>query len=241
MKKLLSVVFTLLLCISAAQAQKTHVTLSFDEQFFEALLDAIFFKLKQPEFPLAGNSAKRKVQSVKSDGQSLSFASDESKIQNPKIKIEKPFCAEKVTLLRELNGVRTAVKFRGGQISAPIAFAGEYNPPLLGCIEFRGVADTVIDLEFNQEKQTLLGKIRVVNVNLGGAGNLAGNLIARLVQSSIDRKVNPIEIFKTDKLGFNIPVQNSGGSLKMQPIGIRHELGEGILYIHVDFEFQKAD
>jgi hypothetical protein len=61
--KIFGVFFSILLLTSLAAAQKTEVTVSFNEQFFDALLDALFTNLKQPDFPLAKNSSKFKVQS----------------------------------------------------------------------------------------------------------------------------------------------------------------------------------
>ena len=37
--------------------------------------------------------------------------------------------------LREMNGVRTAVRFREGKVYVPLAFSGMYSPPFVGCVE----------------------------------------------------------------------------------------------------------
>jgi hypothetical protein len=112
---------------------------------------------------------------------------------------------------------------------------------LIGCVDFQGYAETNIDLEFDRQQQALIGRVRVLNVQLGGVANMAGGFISRFVQSSIDRNVNPIEILRADKLAFIIPVQNSDGSLKLKATNLRHEVGSGVLNVHVDFEFQKAN
>lgn len=230
---------SLLLFTSLARAQKTEVTVSFNEQFFDALLDAIFSNSKTLEFPLAQNSPKSKVQSSELKTEILSFREGNSGIpKNPKSKIQNPVCDEKIVLRREMNGVRTAVRFRGGRIFAPIAFSGSYNPPLIGCVDFQGFAETNIELAFDAQKQALIGNIKVLNVQLGGAPNIGG-VLARFVQSSIDRKINPIEILRADKLAFIIPVQNSGINLKLRATGFRHDIGEGVLNVHVEFEFVK--
>ena len=150
------------------------------------------------------------------------------------------YCDEKIVLRREINGVRTAVKFRDGKIYAPIAFTGSYNPPLIGCIDFQGYAETNIDLEFDQNTQTLYGRARVLNVQLGGASGMAGNLMARLVQNSIDGKINPIEILKTNKISFVVPIQKNG-NLNMKAIDVKHDIGQGVLNVHVIYEFQKSN
>ena len=241
--KILSLIFSLLLVASAANAQAPtgEVTVTFNEQFFDALLDALFNNLKQPDFPLAANDgSKFKVQSSKPLVTSFS-ASENAPLQNPKSKIQNPKCDEVIRLQREINGVRTAVRFRDGQIYAPIAFSGAYNPPLVGCMEFRGYAETRIDLHFDRDKQALIGTINVLNVQLGSVANMAGGILARFVQSTIDKKINPIEILRADKLSFVIPVQNAGGSLRLRATDMRHEIGNGVLNVRVNFEFLKGE
>ena len=121
-----------------------------------------------------------------------------------------------------------------------LLFPVRYNPPLVGCVEFQGWAEANIDLEFDRQSQKLLGKIRVLNVQLSGTGGIGGGFIARLVQNSIDKKVNPIEILQTDKLSFIVPVQNAGGSLQMKSTGVRTELGNGILNVVIAYQFTKG-
>ena len=106
-------------------------------------------------------------------------------------------CDESIRLMREIDGVKTTVNFRDGKISAPIAFTGSYNPPLIGCLDFQGWADSTITLEFDQNSQTLIGRATVSEVRLSGTGGIGSSLIARLVQSSIDRKD------KSDKYSSN--------------------------------------
>jgi hypothetical protein len=237
MKKVLNLIFSIFLFASFAQAQTTEVTLSLNEHFFDTLLDAVFKNFNAPEFPLAHNDSKSKVRSRES--LTSSFTDDASLIRNPKSKIQK--CNESIRLLRETGGVKTSVRFRDGKIYTPIAFSGSYNPPLIGCIDFQGWAETNIDLEYDRQNGKLLGRVRVLSVNLGGATNLASGVLSRLVQSSIDRKINPIEILQADKLSFVVPMQNVGGSLKMKATGVRHEIANGALNVHIAYEFSKAN
>ena len=233
-KKVLSLIFSVLICASLAKAQTAEVSVALNEQFFDALLDAIFKNFNAPEFPLA-QSPKFKVQSPKSSV--LSFSADTSPIQNPKSKIQN--CNESIRLQREVDGVKTAVRFRDGKIYAPIAFSGSYNPPLIGCVDFQGWAETNIELEYDRQNRKLTGRVRVLSVNLGGVTNLASGVLSRLVQSSIDRKINPVEILQTDQLSFVVPIQNAGGSLKMKAAGVRHEINNGVLNITISYEFSK--
>lgn len=236
-KRILTLLLAIIYLTSFANAQQAEVTISLNEQFFDALLDAMLNN-SLLEFPIAANSPKFKVQSPKSG--ELSF--NNAKFSSREVKTEKSgsYCDEKIVLRREINGVRTAVKFRDGKIYAPIAFTGSYNPPLIGCIDFQGYAETNIDLEFDQNTQTLYGRARVLNVQLGGAPGMAGNLMARLVQNSIDGKINPIEILKTNKISFVLPIQKNG-NLNMKAIDVKHDIGQGVLNVHVIYEFQKSN
>jgi len=83
--------------------------------------------------------------------------------------------------------------------------------------------------------------VQVLNVQLSGAGGIGSSLLSKVVQSAIDKKVNPIEILSADKLSFLVPVQNSGGTLKMKAIDIRHEIANGFLNARIVFEFSKVN
>jgi hypothetical protein len=235
MKRFSVLILSVLLLITSAQAQTAEVTIQLNEQFFDALLDAVFKNSNPPEFPLSSNNPKSK------DAKSVLVSNSLNEDQKPKNEnqILNNLCPDRIRLEREIDGTRTAVRFREGRIVAPIAFTGNYNPPLVGCIDFSGVADTLIDLEFNAQKQVLIGRAHVQNINLTGAGGLLSSTLARMVQSSIDKKVNPIQIIAMDKISFIVPIQNSG-SLKMKANAIRHEISNGVLNIHITYEFQKA-
>ena len=228
MKKVLSLTFALLLLVSLGKAQTAEVAVSLNEQFFDTLLDAIFKNFNPPEFPIAQNSPKSKVQSPKF--QTVAYQTEE----------KSGVCNESIKLLREIDSVRTAVRFREGKIYAPIAFSGAYNPPLIGCVEFSGWAETNIDLEYDRNSQKLVGRVRVLNVSLNGTGGIGSSLLAKLVQSSIDKKINPIEILQTDKLSFVVPIQNAGGALRMKAVNVRHEIANGVLNVYIAYEFVKA-
>lgn len=224
-------IFVFCLFASFAKAQTAEVSMQLNEQFFDVLLDALFQNGGSPEFPISQN--ENKTVETKAE-----FVNATYENRRPETKDQRPLCNESIKLLRETNGVRTTVNLRDGRIFAPIAFTGNYNPPLIGCIEFSGVADTNIVLEFDEQRQALVGRAQVTNVSLNGTGGIGSAVLARLVQSSIDRKINPIEIIKLDKVSFTIPIQNAG-NLRMKAVGIRHEVGNGVLNVRVAYQFLK--
>jgi len=147
-------------------------------------------------------------------------------------------CSESVKILREMNGVRTAVRFRDGKIYVPLAFSGSYNPPLIGCIEFAGWAESNLELEFDKANQRLIGRVRVLTVNLNGTGGVGGSVIARLLQSSIDKKFNPIEILTLDKMSLAVPIRKSG-NLNLKAVSVTPEVSNGSVNIRIGYEFRK--
>ena len=226
LRKVVVGLFSVLLFISAAAAQRTEITVTFGEQFFDSLLDVVFANSAPPEFSIAGN-APAIVSPMRSG-----FA------ETPLRSNSNAACSETIKLLRENGTVRTAVRFKDGKIIAPIAFTGNYSPPLVGCVQFSGWAEANIDLEFDPQTRVLVGRAKILNVSLNGTGGIGGGMIAKLVQSSIDKKINPIEILNVDKIVFPLPIQYAG-NLRMQAVGIRQEVVGNALDVHVQFEFVK--
>ncbi len=246
MKKFLSLIFSLLLFASITNAQQTaDVTITLNEKFFDALLDAVFTNLQPPSFPIAELQKDEKNRSVEKaiafQNENVNF-SDVSFLKSNFVTETQTLtnCDESIRLVREIDGVRTSVSFRDGRINAPIAFTGSYNIPLgFGCVNFQGWADSTIELEFDQNSQSLIGRAKVSDVRLSGTGGVGSSLITRLVQSSIDKKINPIRILQMDKVSFVVPVQNSG-SLKMKAVGMRHEIVNGAMNVHITYQFSKG-
>lgn len=238
---------------TGVSAQKAEVTISLNEPFFDALLDSIFQNFDPPEFSIAQNGVNRRgaeTQSIvaqdtkvnrKNNSEVLPFAflPFTSSSASPRLRGENSMCSESVKILREMNGVRTAVRFRDGKIYVPLAFSGGYAPPFVGCVDFAGWAEANIDLEFDQAGQRLIGRVRVLNVNLNGTGGVGATVIAKLIQSSIDKKLNPMEIMRLDNVSFGVPIQNNR-SIRMKAVSVRPELGSGVLNVHIVYEFLKG-
>jgi hypothetical protein len=218
---LLSIFLVIAATAVIASAQKTEITISLNEQFFDSLVDSIYQNSPPPEFKLSSTGS-----SSKQTTRANSFATSS------------PVCADSITLLRENKSMRTAVRFREGKIYAPVAFSGNYSPPLIGCLDFTGYAETNVDLTFDPASQKLFGRIKVLNVNLDGTAGLGGSIIAKMVQGSIDKKLNPIEIISLDKLSFPFTLPNSA-KLKMRATGVRHQVVPGALNIVISYEFVK--
>ena len=219
------VLLSAVLCTNAQtvqpQPERADIAITLNEQFFDAFLETIFKNFKPVEFSVA-------------------------KVKNEQVKFERAVyhprggkCNEVIKLEREISGTRTAVRFRDGKILAPLAFSGSYDIPLFGCIDFTGWAETNVTLEFDREKQTLFARVKVISVNLNGVTGLASGVLTKLMQGSIDKKVNPTTILNTEKLSFIFPLESMGGNLKMRAVDMRPELAPGELKIRIFYELGK--
>ena len=196
------------------------VIVSLSDSFLNEMLGTIFRDLGAPSFKLAETvDAAQSTANVH-----VAFQSG---------------CANTMTLATEGNNVKTAVNFAEGKISAPLVFSGSYN--LLGnCTEFKGWAQTTIQLSFDQPNQTLYGRLNVEGVNLEGVNPFANNFVTVFVRSAIDNKVNPIQFLRPQQLQLLIPVQASNGSVKAQVKDVRSEVQDGSLRLHITYEFNGA-
>jgi hypothetical protein len=191
--------------------------ITLDEKFFDEILGTVFRDLGPPSFQLTQmNSAPGPImirQAV--------FQGD---------------CTNNVTLLPEASGVKTHVQFAGGKISTPMAFSGSYN--LVGnCVQFKGWAQTEIQLSFDQGKQTVYGQVNVEGVNVEGVAPFANSFVTVFVQNAINSRVNPLELLHAPQLSPVVPVKASNGSVKTQVKDVRAEILDGSLRMHITYEF----
>lgn len=185
-----------------------EVVVVLSEEFLNSLVEAVASQPDPPSFPLS-----------KGDG------------ANAK-------CASQVQLLPESAGVRTSVRFVDGRITAPLAFRGSYEAPLIGCLNFEGWADTAFDLQFDRAKQTLDARVTVRELKLKNVpSSLVGPGLTGLVQDAIDARVNPVEILRAEQLGF--PLMRGGG-LRLRAREVRHEIVGKELRLHIIYEVVAA-
>jgi hypothetical protein len=194
-----------------------------DDKFFEQVLGSIFRDLGEPSFQLSQN-ANTPAYAGSADMRPVLFQSG---------------CANTIKLLAETNNVKTRVQFSGGKILLPLAFTGSYN--MMGtCMQFKGWAQTNIQLSFDQSKQTLYGQLNVEGVNLEGVNPLASNFVTVFVQNAINQRVNPLELLRAPQLVPVIAVKASGGVVKAEVKDVRAEVLDGSLKLHITYDFKGA-
>ncbi|HEX8151460.1 MAG TPA: hypothetical protein VF591_30050 [Pyrinomonadaceae bacterium] len=150
-------------------------------------------------------------------------------------------CESRVQLLPEAQGTRTGVRFADGRITAPVAFRGSYEAPLVGCLKFEGWADTAFQLEFNRERQSLGARVTVRDLKLKNVpASLLGGGLAGMVQDAIDERVNPVEILRAEQLGARIPVTRND-ELRLRAADVRHEVVGRELRLRIAYEIVRPD
>lgn len=189
-------------------------TVTLSEQFFNSFLEAIFDNLKPPSTPL------------------VITASDKNRTDEAA-----QTCPSVLTLQREHDNVKTAVKFEQGRMVAPLAFTGSYNSTLLGCLQFRGWAQTEWNLEFDRNAQTLQARIRITDIHLENIPSLARGSVLQLVQSAIDSRINPLKVLRPEQLSSVVPIAPAGGSLRLRAREVKPEIVPGSVHLRITYEF----
>lgn len=200
----------------SGQTPPGTVVVAMNDTFLDEVLNTVFRDLGPPTFNLS---------SVESDTfERIAFQGG---------------CTNSVTLAAKAGEVKTQVEFVNGKITAPLVFSGSYN--VLGnCIQFKGWADTTIQLSFDQNAQTLYGRVNVEGVNLEGVAPVANSFVTVFVRNAIDQRVNPLELLRPSQLQLMIPVQGSNGAVKANVKGVTSDVQDGILRLHITYEFAGA-
>ncbi len=223
MKTTFLIALMVLGCFSVVTAQEAGIsrrsrlaaapesTITVNEQFLNSFLDAMFENLQEPSMPLTTGGAQSSAE-----------------------------CASEIRLKREVGGVRTAVHFENGRIVGPLAFAGAYNSGLLGCVEFTGYADSELTFEFNRERRAVLARFRLREIHLNNTPGLLNDPLLKMVQGTIDRKYNPLELFTLEQLSTRANIKPAGGALRLEAIDVRPEITPSELALHITYRFVRG-
>src|SRR5690349_7875645 len=195
----------------ASNATQPEATLSVNEQFLNSFLTAMFDNLREPAMPLTIGGATSSSE-----------------------------CASEIRLKREANGVRTVVHFEQGKITGPLAFAGAYNSSLLGCISFTGWADSELQMEFSRERRAVLAHFRLRDIHLNNTPEMLNAPLLKMVQSAIDNRYNPIELFTLEQLSTRADIKPAGGALRLEATDVRPEITSNELTLHISYRFVKG-
>jgi len=194
-----------------ANNRAPRATITVNEQFLNSFLVGMFDNLQEPSMPLSSGGAQSTAN-----------------------------CASEIRLKREVNGVRTAVRFENGRIVGPLAFAGAYYSSLLGCVQFTGWAEAEATMEFSRERRAVLARFQVRDIHLANTPGLLNDPLRNMVQSTIDRRYNPIELFTLEQLSTNTNIKPAGGALRLEATEVRPEIIPNELTLHITYRFVRG-
>lgn len=145
----------------------------------------------------------------------------------------------KISLKPEGSGTTTGVKMENGQILVPIAFSGNFNA-FGNCFDFSGWSQANLELRFDQAQQKVLGQINVQTVNLDGVAPLVSGLLTQYVQSTLNSRVNPVEILRGEQIGLKVPIKSTGSVLQAQVADVRSEVKDNGLLLYITYNFNSG-
>lgn len=145
-------------------------------------------------------------------------------------------CTSSITVLQQGSGVQTGLRMENNTFSVPLAFSGSYDSPF-GCLHFTGWAQANFELRYDVNTQSVLGQINVETVNLDNVNPVVGVLLTPIVQSTLNQRVNPIQILDSRQIAISMPIQATGGTLLANVRDIRAEVRENALNLYLIYEF----
>lgn len=191
------------------------------QEFFNNVLQTIFRDMNAPAFPLNLTGENR---TQNSEMQSYALLQNSNQ------------CDGKITLLPEGSGVQTSLRFDNNRIAAPLAFSGSTS--VLGnCVQFAGWAQANLELRFDASQQNVVGQINVETVNLDGVSPLIGGFVTPLVQSTLNGRVNPIQILQGKQIALSLPIAATNGNLQATVKDVRAEVKDNALNLYVIYDF----
>lgn len=192
-------------------AAVAQATVTVNEQFLNAFLTAIFDNLKEPAMPLTVGGAS-----------------------------STPECASEIRLKREAGGVRTQVHFENGRITGPLAFAGAYSSTLMGCVEFSGWAQSEVALNFDAARRAVVARFQLRDIHLNNTPAVLNGPLLGMVQGTIDRRYNPVELFTLEQLSTRVNIQPAGGALRLQATEVQTEVAADGITLHINYTFTRG-
>jgi hypothetical protein len=202
-----------------AGARAGTAAIALPQEFFNDVLATIFRQMNKPSFELS--------------------SADRTGVRPEYTLFEQPPCDGRITILEEGSGVRTGVSFENNRITAPIAFTGSYRSAF-GCFPFTGWAKSSMELRYDASQQAVFGVVNVDTVNLDGVDPIVNAFATPLVQSTLNTRVNPIQILDAKQLAVDLPVASTGGRLQAAITDVRAEVKDNALTLYVTYQFTGA-
>jgi hypothetical protein len=79
--------------------------------------------------------------------------------------------------------------------------------------------------------------INVETVNLDGVNPLVSGFVTPIVQTTLNNRVNPIQILQGKQLAIDAPIASAGGRLRADVKDVRAEFKDDALNLSVVYDF----
>ena len=66
-----------------------------------------------------------------------------------------------------------------------------------------------------------------------------GSLL-KMVQTTIDRRYNPVELFTLEQLSTRVNIQPAGGALRLEATDVQPEITPAGLALHISYRFVRG-
>ena len=110
----------------------------------------------------------------------------------------------------------------------------------MGCVEFSGWAESEVILEFDSTRSAVIARFRLRDVHLNNTPAMLNSPLLNMVQGTIDRRYNPVELFTLEQLSTRANIQPAGGALRLQATDVRPEITPAGVTLHISYEFRRG-
>ena len=77
-------------------------------------------------------------------------------------------------------------------------------------------------------------------IHLNDVPEIVSGPILKMVQSELDRRYNPLDLFTLEQVSQRVNIQPAGGGLKLRAREIRPEITPAALTLHITYDFVRG-
>jgi hypothetical protein len=95
-------------------------------------------------------------------------------------------------------------------------------------------------LSYDSARRALVARFQLRNIHLNNTPTMLNGPLLSMVQGTIDRRYNPVELFTLEKLSTRVEIAPAKGALQIRAKEIRPEITSSALTLHIIYEFVKG-
>ena len=94
--------------------------------------------------------------------------------------------------------------------------------------------------EFNRQRKALLARFNLKDIHLNNTPSMVNGPLLKMVQTTIDRRYNPLELFTLEQLSTRVNIQPAGGALRLEATDAQPEITPAGLMLHISYRFVRG-